>query len=128
MDFFSIFQNNTTDNTVDKKKVVKRKNNTSTSNEEFSKGGTLSSIDTRSPSNDDSIKNDIYNTTLYKNIKRGDFIKIIGVKGSHLNSYKGYTGEIKDYKRDQDFALVFLHGINNVSIVKFPINHFIIAD
>lgn len=62
--------------------------------------------------------------TLYNNIQRGDFVKIIYLKGSPLNSYKGYIGEIRDYKKDQDSALVFLHAISSQCVVKFPLQHF----
>ena len=58
-------------------------------------------------------------------IKRGDMVKIINVPNSILNTYKGYIGEIKNYKKDQDFALVFLHGIASATIIKFPLLHLI---
>lgn len=134
MDFFSIFQNK--EDIVDIKKVKKR-NNTSKPLQKTSKGAFTDDVDRLQGAftddvdikqQDDSIKNDIYNTTLYKNIRKGNFVKIIGVNGSYLNTYKGYTGEIKDYKRDQDFAIIFLHAVNQITIVKFPINHFIIID
>jgi hypothetical protein len=65
-------------------------------------------------------------TNSYKNIRRGNYVKIIGVKNSILNIYKGYNGEVRDYKKDQDFAIIFLHF--NYSRIKFPIDHFIIID
>jgi len=52
-------------------------------------------------------------------------VKIINVPNSILNTYKGYIGEIKNYKKDQDFALVFLHGIASATIIKFPLLHLI---
>jgi hypothetical protein len=64
-------------------------------------------------------------TSTYKNIRKGDFVKIISVKDSLLNSYKGYIGEVKDYRKDQDYALVFLHCVQTLRIVKFPLEHFI---
>jgi len=67
-------------------------------------------------------------TTVYKNIKRGDFIKIIHVKDSNLNSYKGYIGEIREYRKDQDFAVIFLHTIPSHNAIRFPIQHFIKID
>lgn len=64
-------------------------------------------------------------TTLYKTLKVGDFIKIIFSQNSNLNVYKGYIGEIKEYKQDQTHALIFLHGISAPTIIKFPLYHFI---
>lgn len=61
----------------------------------------------------------------YKTINRGDFIKIIYQKNSPLNCYKGYIGEIKDYRKDQDYALIFLHAINSSQFIKVPLTHFI---
>lgn len=61
----------------------------------------------------------------YKNIRKGSMVKIIYVKNSILNSYKGYIGEVKNYKYGQDFALVFLHGIQHKCIIKFPLKHLI---
>lgn len=59
-------------------------------------------------------------------IKRGDTVRIVNVPNSMLNIYKGYIGEIKDYKIDQDSALVFLHGItSSVTFIKFPLVHLI---
>ena len=60
----------------------------------------------------------------YKNIKKGNFIKIIYQKNSVLNNYKGYIGEIKEYRKEQDSALIFLHAITSFRLIKFPITHF----
>lgn len=66
---------------------------------------------------------------LYKNIKNGDMVRVIGVSGSILNSYKGYIGEVKSYKKNNDYALVFLHSISsNASIIKFPLKHLILLN
>ena len=72
--------------------------------------------------NDNSQLNTI---STYKNIKKGDFIKIIYQKNSILNQYKGYFGEIKEYRKEQDSALIFLHAISAFQLIKFPITHFI---
>jgi transcription antitermination factor NusG len=65
---------------------------------------------------------------VYKNITKGDMVKIMGVKGSILNSYKGYIGEVKDYKRDKDSAMIFLHAITYPTVIKFPLHHFVKID
>lgn len=71
-------------------------------------------------------ENDLSNENcidIYKNIRKGSMVKIIHVNNSILNSYKGYIGEIKNYKYGQDFALVFLHSIQHKCIIKFPLKH-----
>lgn len=116
MDFFSILQNNSNEN---ENSFTKNKDNGDKThiNKEIKKH----------------LEKQLDNTNLehtdsYKNIRKGNFVKIIGVKDSFLNTYKGYIGEIKGYKKDQDHALIFLHCINNMNIVKFPLYHFIIID
>lgn len=73
------------------------------------------------PKNNDMHLNSI---STYKNIKKGNFIKIIYQKNSLLNNYKGYIGEIKEYRKEQDSALIFLHAITTFRLIKFPITHF----
>lgn len=68
---------------------------------------------------------DVNTINTYKNIKTGDFIKIIYQKNSLLNCYKGYVGEIKEYRKEQDSALIFLHAITTFKLIKFPITHFV---
>jgi len=60
---------------------------------------------------------------VYRKFKKGDFVKIVYVKDSLLNYYKGYIGEIREYRQNQDFAIVFLHAINAVTYIKFPLGH-----
>ena len=104
MDFFSILQKNSNENLL-QKNTKKELNKIENANEQ------------------------IHHTNSYKNLRKGNLVKIIGIKNSTLNAYKGYIGEIKDYKKDQDFAIVFLYAIQtNAHFVKFPINHFIVTD
>lgn len=56
--------------------------------------------------------------------RRGDFIRIKGVKDSILNEYKGYNGEIKTYMKDSEYATVILEALNYPTPIIFPINHF----
>ena len=63
---------------------------------------------------------------LYKNVKKGNMVRIIYNENSILNLYKGYIGEIRDYKNEQDFAIVFLHGITSQTFIKCPLQHFIL--
>jgi transcription antitermination factor NusG len=61
---------------------------------------------------------------VYKKFKKGDFVRIVGVKDSLLNYYKGYMGEIREYRADKEHALVFLHPvIASTSYIKFPLEH-----
>jgi hypothetical protein len=66
--------------------------------------------------------------SLYENIRRGTQIKIIRVKNSILNVYKGYIGEIRDYRRGQDYAMVTLNAVNNSTPIKVPLEHFEILE
>lgn len=67
----------------------------------------------------------VYKTTTLKN---GEIVKIVYMKGSLLNSYKGYIGEVKNYKKDQEFAQIFLHSITHYCVIKFPLAHFVKYD
>jgi len=81
-------------------------------------------IDIDNISNENCIENSDENCIdTYKNIRKGSMVKIIYVENSLLNTYKGYNGEIKNFKSGQDFALVFLHGIQHKCIIKFPLKH-----
>lgn len=62
---------------------------------------------------------------LYSDFKKGDMVRIIYKKDSILNTYKGYLGEIKTYKKNTEYARVFLHGINSFNVINFPVDHFI---
>lgn len=57
-------------------------------------------------------------------IKKGDYVRIVFKKDSPLNIYKGYTGEIRDFRKGQDFAMVMLEAIASKQIIKFDIDHF----
>ena len=116
MDFFQFLQKST-DNSDNSKKNTKRKIKTTTPSTKPKQDIVIDKEPTIS---------EIQQEHLY--IQRGDIVKIIGVPNSILNNYKGYIGEIKDYKRDQDFALVFLHGVISLSIIKFPLTHLIKFD
>lgn len=63
-------------------------------------------------------------TPLTIDLCRGNMVKIIRKQNSSLNYYKGYVGEIKEYKQGRDKALVFLHAINSYTRIWFPIDHF----
>jgi hypothetical protein len=61
----------------------------------------------------------------YVEFKKGDFIKIVYVKDSKLNMYKGYFGEIRNYTRGASHAFVTLEAVNSKQEILFPITHFI---
>lgn len=61
-------------------------------------------------------------------LKRGDFVRIVYLKGSALNTYKGYNGEIKQYTRDAATAYIVLEAMNSSKSICFPIEHFIKVD
>lgn len=60
---------------------------------------------------------------LVENFKSGDFIVVVKKPNSHLNVYKGYYGEIRDYRKGQDSAMVLLDAINSSKPIQFPIAH-----
>jgi len=61
---------------------------------------------------------------LYENIHRGTCIRVVYLNGSMMNVYKGYIGEVRDYRRGQDYALVTLSALNNRNLLKMPLEHF----
>jgi hypothetical protein len=116
MDFFQFLQKSTDD---DDSKKSKRKNKSTHKHQ---------TEDFNVPCRTDNVlketqKREMEQAHLY--IKRGDMVRIVNVPNSMLNIYKGYIGEIKDYKIDQDSVLVFLHGITSVTFIKFPLVHLI---
>lgn len=115
MDFFQFLQKST-DNS-DNSKKTKRKTKTTLDND------TLQSKTEESSQTDVTQKREMEQAHLY--IKRGDMVRIVNVPNSMLNIYKGYIGEIKDYKIDHDSAVVFLHGITSITFIKFPLVHLI---
>ena len=65
------------------------------------------------------------NASVYQHYKRGDFVKIVRYNNSIHNYYKGYIGEIKDYKPGTGTAVVFLYAINGMKCIDVPIEHFV---
>jgi hypothetical protein len=127
MDFFQFLQKSTDDS--DNSKKTKRKTKTTreydtfnSSSEEFTRRQG-NQTEESSQTYDITKKREMEQTHLY--IKRGDMVRIVNVPNSMLNIYKGYIGEIKDYKIDHDSALVFLHGITSITFIKFPLVHLI---
>lgn len=123
MDFFQFLQKssnspveNTTNKNPNKKNVIKTQENQQLKNQQL-KNQQL-----------ENQQLDNQETTVYKNIKRGDFVKIIYLKNSNLNIYKGYVGDIREYRKDQDSAIIFLHAISSSNKIRFPIEHFIKID
>lgn len=60
-----------------------------------------------------------------RNFKKGDFVIIQRMEGSPLNVYKGYFGEIKEYKYNNDIAYIILEAMNNPRRIQFPLGHFV---
>lgn len=70
------------------------------------------------------------NAEIYKNvaipqreIKNGDSVVIIRKENSKYNYYKGYTGEVIKYKRNQENVYILLP---NFHIINIPQDHFMI--
>lgn len=113
MDFFQFLQKSTDDS--DSKKSKRKTTKTTREHQTEDSNVTDKILATK--------KREMEQAHLY--IKRGDMVRIVNVPNSMLNIYKGYIGEIKDYKIDQDSALVFLHGITSITFIKFPLVHLI---
>lgn len=114
MDFFQFLQKSTDDS--DPKKSKRKTTKTIREHQTEDSNVTVKVLT-------ETKKREIEQAHLY--IKRGDMVKIVNVPNSMLNIYKGYIGEIKEYKIDQDSALVFLHGITSITVIKFPLVHLI---
>jgi len=56
-------------------------------------------------------------------LQRGDFIVVVRVENSRYNSYKGYIGEVREYRKGQSTALVLLNAINSAKYLRLPIEH-----
>lgn len=76
---------------------------------------------------DNKSKNEVLSVKTYHStiLKPGDRIKIIYYPNSYYNSYKGYYGEIKEYKKSQPFALVHIYTSTSTRKISLPIEHFV---
>ena len=121
MDFFQFLQNSsdTTNKKPNKKNIVK------TQDQDQDQIQDQTQDQNQDQDNQQQQNQEI---TVYKNIKRGDFVKIIYLKNSNLNIYKGYVGDIREYRKDQNSAIIFLHAISSSNNIRFPIEHFIKID
>lgn len=86
-----------------------------------------------SPINETSIRSNEPNNTVRTDmndsiIKKGDFIKMVYKEKGGYNMYKGYIGEIRNYRKGQDYAMVILHAMINMKLMRIPIDHFIKID
>lgn len=55
--------------------------------------------------------------------RRGDLIKIVRMENSIHNIYKGYYGEILEYDKNSDYALVILDAKDSHAPIKCHVNH-----
>ena len=70
-------------------------------------------------------KNREYKVNIHEdNFKKDDRIRIVYVKDSKLNTYKGYNGEIKHYIKDASEAIIILEALPYPRTMSFPIIHF----
>lgn len=69
-------------------------------------------------------KNPVEDVEDVEDFRKGDFIKIVFLKDSPLNQYKGYYGEIRHYKKGCN-SCVLLEGMNSNVLISFPNKHFI---
>jgi hypothetical protein len=126
MDFFQFLQKSSDSHVTNKKSNKKNIVKTDQDNKQLdNKQLDNKQLDNKQLDNQQLVNQE---TTVYKNIKRGDFVKIIYLKNSSLNIYKGYVGDIREYRKDQDSAIIFLHAISSNNAIRFPIEHFVKID
>jgi hypothetical protein len=61
-----------------------------------------------------------------RQLKKGEVIRIVYCKDSPYNIYKGYIGEIRDYKKGMDTAVVFLYAVASYKLLILPLEHFVV--
>ena len=61
-------------------------------------------------------------------LKNHDFVKIVKYKNSPMNIYKGYNGEIKQFFKGTQYALVALEAKNGSQFIKFNVEHLVKRD
>ena len=127
MDFSQFLQNSSNENKTSGKKQVDKNTNKSkqiNSNNIQKQPQTQQTNPNTQIENTTQVETNNNNLNTFKNLKRGDYVKIIRVKDSHLNIYKAYIGEIREYRKDQDHALVFIHAMaSSHRFIKFPLTH-----
>lgn len=57
--------------------------------------------------------------------RKGENVRIIYLKNSDLNYYKGYNGIIRESIASNDYCMVILEALNSSYPIKFPKSHFI---
>lgn len=62
---------------------------------------------------------------LCRNIRKGTLVRIIRKPKSPHNIYKGYIGEVKEYVKNQDYAIIMLHALNTPKCFRFSLDHFV---
>lgn len=70
----------------------------------------------------------LYDDCALRDLSVGKTVKIVYLPKSPYNIYKGYIGEIKDYKKQNNYAMVFLNATNEHKIIQLPLKHFILYD
>lgn len=71
------------------------------------------------------VKEEIQDRYLdYESLQKGDYIKIIRLDQGTFNHFKGYIGEIKQYRKGSDSAMIILHAVNYPKLYKVPVAHF----
>lgn len=74
------------------------------------------------------VKVGLYNDKSLKNISIGQTIKVVYFPNSPYNIYKGYIGEIRDYKKENNHAMICLNATNEYKVIQLPLKHFILYD
>lgn len=98
--------------------------NRNNNNQHFSGNNSLdNSGNNQQFSGNNRLDNSGNNLENYGNIQKGNMVQVKYMKDSTLNTYKGYIGEVKEYKRGNNYAMIFLHPLYSYKLVKMPLEH-----
>jgi hypothetical protein len=70
------------------------------------------------------VKDHVTSYVHKKYFRKGDFVTVIKGPISYMNVYKGYHGEIYDYVKNSNYALVIIDCLNAIP-VRLHIDHLI---
>jgi hypothetical protein len=61
-------------------------------------------------------------------IKLGTMVKVVYLKDSIYNYFKGYLGEVKALSKNKEYAILHLHACPSYKTINVPLDHFIVIN